>query len=137
VPEPGFFPDYEAVTPGIGGELKEWTFPVAELIEGIKAVMPYTSEKTMAARFVFDAGRCKLFTRTQELGEGNAEVPAKGDALGTIILNPEYVMDYLKALPHGTAEVRLAFDPRHKDRATLWKAHEGYTYVLMPLTIAL
>lgn len=125
----GNFPDWKAVTPRHKGE--GWTFDPKALAEALSNVRLATTERTRAVRFRLSDGRCELYVRTQDVGDARAEVAAVGNGETDLILNPDFVLDYLKALPKGTAQVTLkASGP---DVGTMWHGPQGHVYVLMPL----
>lgn len=129
----GHFPDYEAVTPD---NLPDpWSFNRSELLAGLEKMAPALTDKTMAVRFTFTPGKLTLFARTVDVGEAKADLECDGKGEAQVVLNPDYVADYLRALPKDIERVGV----RVKDKtcATLWRATEHDKYVLMPLTVNL
>lgn len=129
----GHFPDYEAVTPF--GLPDPWSVNRSELLAGLEKMAPALTDKTMAVRFTFTPGKLTLFARTVDVGEARAEMECDGKGEAQVVLNPEYVADYLRALPKGIERVGVAV--KDAKCATAWKSTEHDKYVLMPLTINL
>ena len=133
-PIDGHFPDYRAVVPDYKGG---WTMGRKELLKALTALKPVQTPKTQAVRFTLGDGKAKLFARTQDIGERQVELAAKGAGQLEIVLNPGYVEDFLKALPERCSRVTLLGTA--KDKAALWRAVgvDGLNYVQMPLTVNL
>lgn len=129
----GHFPDYEAVTPF--GLPEPWGVNRSELLAGLEKMAPALTDKTMAVRFTFTPGKLALYARTVDVGEARATVECDGKGEAQVVLNPDYVADYLRALPKGIE--RVGVQVKDKTCATLWKSTEHDKYVLMPLTINL
>lgn len=134
----GRFPDYQAVVPKVEGG---WVIGRKALLKALADIWPVLTDKTMAARFTLADGKLEVFSRSQDIGEAKSVLPVKGttDSL-EVTLNPQYVREYLKALPDGCERVRFLSKAREAGKeatATLWLAEgvKGHTYVLMPLTI--
>lgn len=130
----GYFPDYEAVTPALLGA--PWTLDRAELSAGLDKMAPVLTDKTMAVRFTFKRGTLTLYSRTQDVGEATATMACSGRGEETdIVFNPDYVRDYLLALPKGIE--RVSVQVKDKTTAGLWRSTDSDKYVVMPLTINL
>ena len=75
-------------------------------------------------------------TKSADVGEARATLAAHGTAEElAVVLNPNYVLDYLAALPKCVKQVVLA--AKAKDCAVVWRGAAGHEYVQMPLTINL
>lgn len=130
----GHFPDYEAVTPALLGA--PWTINREALICGLVDMAPVLTDKTMAVRFTFAPGKLTLFARTQGVGEATRTMACSGRGeAAELVLNPDYVRDYLLALPKGIEQVTVQV--RDKKTAALWQSTDHDKYVVMPLTINL
>ena len=131
---PGNFPNHWAVTPA---DLTcAWTMDRAALTEAVEAILPATTDKTRAVRFTRKGAEVELFAKSADVGDARAMVPVDGPAdEQCIVLNPEYVLDYLKALPRRVERVTMKL--KSKDCATLWHGPKGHDYVMMPLTVNL
>ena len=128
----GHFPDWQAVVPANVDQVA--TFDRKQAIVEIERVRQACTDKTLATRFTFGPGKLTLFSKTQDVGEARADIPWEGNAQGSIVFNPDYVLDFLKALPKGSERVTLRF--RDKACAGVFTGGiEGHSYVLMPLTI--
>jgi len=129
----GRFPDYEAVVPDVKGG---WVIERKALLKALADIWPVLTAKTMAARFTFAGGKLEVYSKSQDIGEAKSVLSAKGPDSLVITFNPDYVREYLRALPVGCDRIRIMA----KDRATatLWKpsgGSNGHSYVLMPLTL--
>lgn len=128
----GNFPDYEAVIPS--DRDKKVTLEREPFHAAVRKASLMTTDKTRAVKFTFAKGKLTLFTRTQDVGEANVEVPVeyRGEDID-VTFNPDYVVDYLKVVPDESVELHL------KDRASagVFKSGKDYVYVLMPLTVNL
>jgi DNA polymerase-3 subunit beta len=126
----GNFPDYEAVVPS--NLDKKISFDREALLSAVRKSALMTTDKTRAVRFSLGNEKLLLFTRTQDVGEANVEIPVdyKGEEIN-IVFNPDYVVDYLRVLADPTVELHL----RDKTAAGVFKTGKDYVYVLMPLTI--
>lgn len=127
----GTFPDWQAVTPAI--EDAPWTMDRAALTAALVTVLQGCSEKNMAVRFTFGDGKLTLFSRAQDVGEASAELPVEGDRELAVVFNPDFVLDYLKALPKGVE--RVTVNAKDKTSASVWTASDRHVYVLMPLVV--
>lgn len=133
----GNFPDYEAVMPN--DRDKFYSMERKELIDAINRVRVFTTDKTRAMKVTLSADGCELFTRTQDVGETRVRVPvikANGHVC-EIVLNPDYVLDYLKAEKHDSVDVAV----KDKTSAIVMSANRrderAMKYVQMPLTVTL
>jgi DNA polymerase-3 subunit beta len=128
----GNFPDYEAVIPS--DRDKKVVLEREPFHAAVRKASLMTTDKTRAVKFTFAKGKLTLFTRTQDVGEANVEVPVdyRGEDID-VTFNPDYVVDYLKVVPDESVELHL------KDRASagVFKSGKDYVYVLMPLTVNL
>lgn len=126
----GNFPDYEAVVPP--DRDRKVVIDREPLFAAIRKVSLMTTDKTRVVRFDFAKNKLVLFTRTQDVGEAQAELPIdyRGEDF-SVVFNPDYVGDYLKVVTDDKIELQL------KDRtsAGVFKAGRDYVYVLMPLTV--
>ena len=129
----GHFPDHEAVVPS--NLTQTATFDRKTMIAELERVRQACTDKTLATKFTFAPGRLILFSRTQDVGEARAELAVDGTADLTIVFNPDYVLDYLKAL--GKSVERVTVKLRDRSSAALFEGLKGSRYVLMPLTINL
>ena len=129
----GHFPDYQAVTPF--GLPEPWSMSRTELLAGLEKMAPALTDKTLAVRFTFKPGKLALYARTPDVGEARAELECDGKGEAQVVLNPDYVEDYLRALPKGIERVGVAV--KDKACATLWRSTAADSYVLMPLTVNL
>jgi len=132
----GHFPDHEAVIPANVPNV--WKMDRKELADGLKAVIPATTDKTRAVRFTRRGAAVELFARSADVGEARATVGAFGSAEEQeVVLNPLYILAWLTALPKAVREVAIRM--KDKKTATLWAAvgAAGHKYVVMPLTVNL
>lgn len=130
----GRFPDYEAVTPS--NLPPAWELNRAELLEALEAMEPAMTEKTRAVRFTFRPGHVTLFAKSADVGEATARAGCEGSSPEvTTTLSPDYIREYLKALPKSVRYVKVQV--KDKATATLWRATASDKYVVMPLTVNL
>ena len=129
----GHFPDHEAVVPANLHE--EATFDRKTMISELERVRQACTDKTLATKFTFSPGKIALFSKTQDVGEARAELSADTSANLSIVFNPDYVIDYLKALGKSVERVKVKLS--NPKCAALFEGQPGSTYVLMPLTINL
>lgn len=130
----GHFPDYEAVMPS--NLDKSFKLNRVALIEAVRNVLQWTTDKTKAVKLTFAGGKLTLWTRTQDVGEGSAEIaaPGKGEDVEAIF-NPDYILDFLRSCVKGTETVTVKLKDRTS--AAVFEAAPSFRYVLMPLTINL
>ena len=134
----GNFPDWRMVVPKYNTLHAE--IGRDDLLDAIEQVLPCTTEQTRAARFTFRPAHVELFTRAQDVGEATAKAAtvATAPTLGKVILNPEYIRDYLKALPKGVKGVEtVKVYVKNGESAVRFAATHDHEYVVMPLTIDL
>jgi DNA polymerase-3 subunit beta len=129
----GHFPDHEAVVPANLSQTA--TFDRKTLIAELERVRQACTDKTLATRFTFSPGKLALFSKTPDVGEARAELPVEGDANLAVVFNPDYVIDYLKAL--GKSIDRVTIRVKDRQSAALFEGFKGSSYLLMPLTINL
>jgi DNA polymerase-3 subunit beta len=127
----GHFPDHEAVVPS--NLSQSASFDRKTLIAELERVRQACTDKTLATKFTFTPGKLALYSKTQDVGEARAELPGDGDADLSIVFNPDYVIDYLKALGKSVERVTIRVKDRHS--AALFEGFKGSSYLLMPLTI--
>lgn len=133
----GTFPDYVAVLP----TAPKFTFDINKqaLVDALKQVIPFASEKTYAVEMIFKDGMLDLRCKGADIGEGKATV--QGCTIYPkackVMLNPDYILDYLEVIPEGFDVVKASF--KGDGDATRWTttSDTGNTYVLMPLSITL
>jgi DNA polymerase-3 subunit beta len=125
----GHFPDWKGVIPDHKSE--GWKFDRRALSEALASVRLATTEKTRAVRFRLSDGRCELYAKTQDVGDARAEVATEGNGEAEIVLNPDYVIDYLKALPKDATKVTMK--AAGLGVGTTWHGPKGHAYVLMSL----
>jgi DNA polymerase-3 subunit beta len=128
----GQFPDYEAVVPA--GLDKRVSAEHGALASAVRRAALMTSAGSRAVKFTVAPGRMTLLARTPDVGEATVGLPVgyEGEEFD-VVLNPDYIEDYLRAVPGGRVEARF------KDRASacVLSAGDDYVYVVMPLTVSL
>lgn len=131
----GHFPDWGAVIPSLSGRTAFRVDPAA-LAHALAAVEVGVSEKNRAARFAFSGSKVALEARAAGKGEAKAEVAATGEGDAEIVLNVDYVSEYLASLPKKTSEIEILL--AKKSDCAIFRIPDGRgVYVLMPLTITI
>lgn len=126
----GSFPDYESVIPSDSD--KKIEIGADELLSAMRQVALVTTDKFKATQITLDTNKMGLFTRTQDVGEANVEIPIKysGEAF-KITFNPEFFIDVFRII--GPEEIILGL--KDKTSPAVIKQGKDYTYLVMPLTI--
>lgn len=126
----GKFPDYENVIPK--DRDKKAKMQAGELAAAVRRTALMTAESARAVRLSFTKNAVALFTRAADVGEARNEAPAEyaGEPFD-VIFNPDFVLDYLKAVDGGPVELHMK-DPAG---ACVFTSGPDYTYVVMPLQV--
>jgi DNA polymerase III sliding clamp (beta) subunit (PCNA family) len=108
------------------------------LQDALKQVIPFAAKKSRAVEMIFKDGTLNLRTRTPDVGEGKASVPCTVYPKPfTVVLNPDYILDYLDSIPEGFDTLKVSF--KEKGDCTLWTIPTNVksAYALMPLTFTI
>jgi DNA polymerase-3 subunit beta len=129
----GSFPDYRAVVPkdeALGNKIKVSAGP---LRDSLRRVSLMTSDRAPAVKLTTGKQKLVLSSRCADVGEGEEVIPAEcGENSFSIIFNPRYLLDYLKANPGEEVEIGCS-TPQAAARITTGR--NGHVYVLMPLAM--
>jgi DNA polymerase-3 subunit beta len=137
----GHFPDYRAVFPEEKKIKRRYSFNRAVFTEALGKVSTFAPENARAVKLTFAGGMLRLFCKGADIGEATEEIPlfpvADSNKDFKDIFNPDFLSDFLKALPEDAETLEVAF--KNNGSASTWKAGavEGYVYLLMPLTVTL
>lgn len=130
----GHFPDYEAVRPHDPKHV--FKADRKALIEGLEQVKQACTDKTLATKFTLSPGKLVLFSKTADVGEARAELKVESDCSSEAVFNPDYVLEFLKALPKTCDRVTFRLQDG-KGSAALLEGCKGRDYIVMPLTITI
>jgi DNA polymerase-3 subunit beta len=105
---------------------------VGPLHSAVRQAKITTSDESRGVEFAFDDGTLVLTSRAAESGQARVELPVAYDAAPiTILLDPNYVADFLKVLdPEKTCSLEL----EDSETAAVFHTDDGYRYVVMPLS---
>ncbi len=127
----GEFPDFRAVLPKEKDAPLEAQIDRSELERAIRRAAVTAGEEARSVELSFDAGKLKISSRQDGLGESESEMPVEyqGEAVD-IRFNPEFIGEYLKSLSDSAVTFRF------KDRASAgyFATSERAVYVIMPIT---
>lgn len=124
----GKFPDYSIVIPRQCDE--RVVIDRAAFLSAIRRVSTVNLERDAPLRFTFTANQLTISTNAGGEGEGRDTLPVKyvGKEV-TILFNPEYVMDPLRAID----EDEIIFEMSDGQSPAVIKCAVRFLYVLMPL----
>lgn len=129
----GTFPDYGRVTPTQNDKLA--TFPVAGLLEAVKAVSLIASERGgKAVKLTIEGGNCLLSVNNPDNGQAESSFPITQGFEGAIEIgfNAKYLVEIVTEA--GGDAVTMAFnDPGAPTLLT--GARKGWLSVLMPMRV--
>lgn len=126
----GRFPDYKKVIPQ---DLKESVnLVVGPFYAAVRQSQIVTNEESRGVDFTFEPGTLRLNSQAADVGQSKIElpVPYAGQTV-TIMFDPRYIADFLKALDSGT-NLQVQFTDH--DNAAVLSTDDGYRYVIMPLS---
>ncbi len=129
----GEYPAYRSVIPKNNDKIA--VVDRDEFTRICRASMIFTDIANKAVGFTFDTDSLTVHSRLQELGEAKLKIAVRytGDPV-TLGFNPQYLMDYLKAVQPGD----INFQFTSGTRAALLTQDEdpyGFQHVLMPVTL--
>lgn len=131
----GTFPDYERVTPKQNDKLA--TFPVAGLLEAVKAVSMIASDRGgKAVKLAMDAGRCVVSVNNPDNGSAESAIEIGQEFAGPfeIGFNAKYLAEIVSEASAGGDAVTFAFNDA--GAPTLIRgARERWLSVLMPMRV--
>ncbi len=126
----GQFPPYETVVP------KDYEVKVEcdreELLSVIRRAALMAGEESRAVRMAFADNKLTASSRTAEAGESQVEMPISyAWEKFEIGFNPDFITDVLKVLTEETVVLEL----KGPTAPAVVRAGQGYTYVVMPLSL--
>jgi DNA polymerase III subunit beta len=127
----GSFPNYQAVIPKATPVVIR--FGREALASAFRQAALLTSHETRSVRLELEDGVARLSAHALDAGDARIELDAPGydGELFSIALNPDYVIEGLKAFDVDEVEFGFA---RSNAPATL-RGEEGLVYVVMPVTM--
>jgi len=126
----GNYPGYEDIIPKENDRVV--TADVAKLASAVRQAAILTGEESRAVRALFEKDRMIMTSRIPERGGAKIERAVEYSGPQTKIgFNPEYILDVLKVTTEETIRIEL----KDKDKPALFKAGEGFLYVVMPVSI--
>ena len=126
----GRFPRWRDVFPQRSGATQIQA-PVGALLAAVRQAAIVTSEESRGVDFTFEAGQALLAGRAAEIGQSRVELPLAYDGPSiSIMLDPRYLQDFLKALD---AETTITLELKDSESAAVCHTDDGYGYVIMPL----
>lgn len=125
----GRFPRYQDVIPT--DYSRTVSFVVGPFLSSVRQAMIVTNEESKGVDFEFDSGTLTLKSTASDIGTSQIQLPISMDGEPvTITFDPKFVADFLKVLDAASQVTLKVVD---SDSAAVFKADEGYTYVVMPL----
>lgn len=126
----GAFPRYENVIPKTTDLAVEVVREA--LADALTQAQVFTNEEARSVRFGFADGAMVLKSRCMDIGEAEIAVPVTTTgATFDVAFNPSFMLEGLKV----TEAARVTLRVSGKDTPLLLEGDEGYTYVLMPVTV--
>jgi len=126
----GRFPRWRDVFPRREKSFK-LELAVGPLMTAVRQAAIVTSEESRGVDFTFGEGTLVLTGQAAERGQSRVELPiAYGGAAVSIMLDPRFVLDFLKVLE---PEKTFTLDIQDSDAAAVCTTDDGYGYVIMPL----
>lgn len=126
----GRFPRYQDVFPD--APTTKISMNVGELQASIQQAAITTGEESRGVDFTFADGALTLAAKAADKGSSKIVMPIDhdGDPI-TVSLDPDYVLDALKALDDGSEAMVELIDAKS---AVVLRVGEEYAYVVMPMT---
>jgi DNA polymerase-3 subunit beta len=130
----GTYPNYSQVIP----EQSNTTITVAakELLERTRGVAIFARDSANVVRIKTEAGEISISANTSEVGSSEASVSAEIDGADIqIAFNSRYLLDVLALV--STEKVTLGFNGPLSPGVVKPAGREDYTYVIMPVRVAM
>lgn len=126
----GRFPDWRKVFPE-GADAEHIEMAAGPTLAAVRQAAIITSEESRGVDFTFGDGMLVLSGRAAEVGQSRVELPIGYDGEKIcIMLNPQFVMDFLKVLD---GDKTFTLQVKDADSAAVCSTDDGYAYVIMPL----
>ena len=125
----GSFPDYNRVIPT--EYTKELDVVAGPIYAAVRQAQIVTSDESRGVNFEFSDGTLTLTSSAADVGASTVQVPIDyAHEAMTITFDPRFLVEFLRVLD-GEDSVRVKMND--SDKAGVFTAGEGYTYVVMPL----
>jgi DNA polymerase-3 subunit beta len=126
----GRFPRYQDVIPQHAGIRIESV--AGPLLSAVRQAMIVTNEESRGVDFKFGGGTLTLTSVGQDVGSSRIEIPISYDGPETVVtFDPKYIQEFLRAIDQAGP---VALELVDGNSAAVFRADEGYTYVVMPLS---
>jgi DNA polymerase III subunit beta len=127
----GSFPDYEKIIPADCD--KKIELKTGEFHSALRRVSLVTTDKFRATKLTFKNNKLSMFSRTQDVGEAEVEMPIKytQDPF-EIVFNPEFFIDALRTL---NEDEDMVIELKNKTSPAVLKMGRDYVYLVMPLSV--
>ena len=126
----GRFPRYQDVVPT---RIEKTIQLVAgPFHSAVKQAMIVTNDESRGVDFDFEAGELTMRSHASDVGTSQVEIPVSydGEWVG-VTFDPRFVADFLKVLDPSSPVTLQLIDA---NSASVFRADEDYTYVVMPLS---
>jgi DNA polymerase-3 subunit beta len=126
----GRYPPYKEVFPKKHNSRVK--LPIPAFLSAVRQAAILTDTDTRGVDFGFAKGKLTLKAKVADKGRAKVEMPIdyEGKAVD-ITFDPRFVTDMLRVLD---PETELTLDLVDGNSAALFRAGEGYSYIVMPLT---
>jgi DNA polymerase-3 subunit beta len=126
----GRYPPYKEVFPKKHQAKVKLAVPA--FLSAVKQAAILTDQDSRGVDFSFGKGKLTLKAKVADKGRAKVEMPIDYEGKGVdITFDPRFVIDMLRVLD---PETELTLDLVDGNSAALFKAGEGYSYIVMPLT---
>jgi DNA polymerase-3 subunit beta len=126
----GRYPPYKEVFPK--KHTAKVRLPVAPFLSAVKQAAVLTDEESRGVDFSFAKAKLTLQARVPDKGRAKVEMPIELEGKPVdITFDPRFVTDMLRVLD---ADSEVSLELTDGNSAALFKAGDGYSYIVMPLT---
>lgn len=127
----GRFPRYRDVIPNSSKVKIDLT--AGSFYSAVRQAQIVTSEESRGVIFAFSSGLITLNSSAADVGQSRVELPISYDGPEVKInFDPRFVADFLKVLE---PEQSLTLDLIDSESAAAFRTQDGYTYIVMPLSM--
>lgn len=127
----GRFPRYRDVIPN-GAKVKI-DLAAGSFYSAVRQAQIVTSEESRGVIFTFGPGMISMNSSVADVGQSRVELPISYDGPEVKInFDPRFVADFLKVLE---PEQNLSVELIDSESAALFRTQDGYSYIVMPLSM--